>query len=155
MNAGVSNDFAAVPEGLDNPPRADTTGQTLFVGAGLLIAFVFFTEAELQNASMKQVSLHWHTVLQLLLCGACGIYGLARLRSLPGPLGRFPGAWTALFGLWALATVPTAVDPRYAAGASIALWGVILFAPANYVPPEDRGRFDVLVREALTPTTKP
>lgn len=103
---------------------------SVWIGMVLLVAVVLLAEASFRDRSWEDNSVDLQVLVQLLLCGACGLYGLWHLPRTWPVLRRFPAAWGLLFGLWALATVPFAADKARAAVACFALWSVLCFAPA-------------------------
>ena len=96
----------------------------------LLVAVIFLSEASFRDRTWEDNSVDLQVLVQLVLCGACGMYGLIHLPRTWPVVRRFPAAWGLLFGLWALVTVPFAVDKPRAMVACLALWSVLLFAPA-------------------------
>jgi O-antigen ligase len=103
----------------------------MLIGATLLAAVVFLNSFNFTLAgSSGSFRVHGMVILRLALCGACGLFGLHHLRFIANQLFKFPGAWITLFGLWTFVTLPFAGDISYSAGASFALWCMILFAPA-------------------------
>jgi O-antigen ligase len=99
-------------------------------GAALTFGVVSFNEAVFRNNDVEEFSADWQVAARLLICAACGLYGVYYLPQTFASLWRFPGVLSVLFGLWALVTVPFAYDPKYSAASAGALWCVILFAPA-------------------------
>jgi O-antigen ligase len=98
--------------------------------AVLVAALIFINESVFRVNDADQFSVDWQILLRLAVCGACGLYGLFYLRRSLTVLERFPALWLTLFGLWALATVPFAVNAPYAAVACLAFWCILLFVPA-------------------------
>lgn len=82
------------------------------------------------NGPGEAFSVDGTTVLRLLLCAGCGLYGLLFLPYNMQQLFRFPGAIATLFGFWTLFTIPLAENLAYSAAACFALWCMILFSPA-------------------------
>jgi len=106
----------------------------VIIGTLFVAAFAFAMDANFRVVEAEdQQQFDWQIMMRLGLCGVCGLYGLWNLPYTQRELFRFPGAWLTLFGAWAAVTVPFAENVEYAAVACMALWCVILFAPALLV----------------------
>jgi O-antigen ligase len=100
------------------------------LGVMLTASQVFLCEAVFRESDAAEYAVDWQVALRMVICGCCGLYGAYFLPQTIGRLWSFPGFLIVLFGLWATATVPTAIDMKHSAAAVVALWCVILFAPA-------------------------
>ncbi len=109
--------------------RVLVTAPALVAGA-LLVGVTFINEAVLRGSDAEQFSVDWQILLRLLMCGACGLYGLVFLPKTKDYLFSFPGILALLFGIWAIFTIPFAVNKVYAATATWAYLCILLFAPA-------------------------
>ncbi len=98
----------------------------VLLAASLTIPHLGFTARE----DLQQFAADWETFMRLGVCAACGLYGLVHLPRTLGEFMRFPGAWTFLFSVWAIATLPLAIAPLYCTGACVLLWCMVLFVPA-------------------------
>jgi exopolysaccharide production protein ExoQ len=109
----------------------DQAGPAAYIGSALLGTLVFVSEAVFNNkGDVWHIAFDWQAALRLVVCGACGLYGLFHLRSSVSSLLSGAGLAAVAFGLWAVVTVPFAVNDVHAAAACICLWCVILFAAA-------------------------
>jgi O-antigen ligase len=113
---------------LDSSSPATTIG-TLLLAAAVTLTTFDFTIIE----NVQRFSADWQTVMRLAVCMACGAYGLFSVSYTFGEFFRFPGAWSVLFALWAMFTVPLGIAKTYAAAACLSLLCMTLFAPAVLV----------------------
>jgi O-antigen ligase len=97
------------------------------IGAVLLMLLTFCNSATFLRGEENHYSFDWHIALRLVLCGACGLFGLFHLRMSTSTLFRGPGILVVAFGFWIVIILPFAERPTNSAGACAALWGVILF----------------------------
>jgi exopolysaccharide production protein ExoQ len=109
---------------------ADRAGLSAYIGSALLAALLFVSEAVFTSGDVWHVGFNWQMALRLLVCAACGLYGLVHLRSSASSLLSGTGLLAVAFGIWAAVTVPFAVDDVHVAAACICLWCVTLFAAA-------------------------
>ena len=96
----------------------------------LLFVLLVIPSYDFRPNADETFGLDWQLLMRLAICFACGLYGLVYWRSSYSFVLNFPGAWAFLFCGWALATVPIAISPSYAATACIVLLCVALFVPA-------------------------
>jgi exopolysaccharide production protein ExoQ len=108
----------------------DQAGPAAYIGSALLATILFVSEAVMQSGDVWHFGFNWQMALRLVVCGACGLYGLFHLHSSASSLLSGAGLLAVAFGVWAVVTVPFAVDDVHAASACICLWCVILFAAA-------------------------
>ena len=106
--------------------RDRTAERLTYIAAGLTGAFIFTNEANLKLGG----SFDWQDMLRVLTCCCCGLFGLISLPRTIGQFGRFPGAFVALFGIWACLTIPFAGDPMFGAISCVTLCTTLIFAPA-------------------------
>lgn len=121
------------PQYVGNSQTSQASPAVMLIGAILLGAVVFVNSFNFTLTGLNpgdQFSVHSTVILRLALCTGCGLYGLFHLSRTVNQLFHFPGAWSSIFCLWALVTVPFAVSVAYSAAACFALWCMILFAPA-------------------------
>jgi O-antigen ligase len=144
-------EMAVTPELLAPKSDADVrTSISPFVAETLLFLIVTITTLDLApEVKSSNFSAGAQSLLRLCLCAACGFYGLLFLPCTLPRLLSFPGAWTLLFGLWALVTVPLSVSPMFSASAAFALWCIILFAPAVVTHLGEQRTLTVLLRALL------
>ena len=100
------------------------------IGLMLMSAVILVNDTNLSNSGADAGGLDPQTLLKLVICGACGLYGVLNLPHTKQLLFR-PGAiWVTLFAGWALICVPMAVNISYSFIAIGLLACMILFAPA-------------------------
>jgi O-antigen ligase len=110
------------------PPHA---GPIAWLATSLLAALVFVNEANfIAPKNIEEFSFDWQIGMRLLVSAACGAFGLTSGRYLLADMCRPPSILALLFGIWATAGVPFALNPFHAAGATCSLWCVLLFTPA-------------------------
>lgn len=116
------------------PTRAITIPRTdawqVWSGAALVSLVVFVHEAVFRASTVEQLDFDVQILSRLVICGACGLYGLLHLDRIAIYLGRFPGSLSVLLCLWAMLTMTAAVNVNYTAASTAALCCVTLFAPA-------------------------
>lgn len=130
MDAMTARDAQWLHDHTSTAPARTASFASVLTGAVLLGSFMFLNEAVLRVADVEQFSFDWQVALRFGMCALCGLYGLYHLPRTGDQLVRFPGAFCLLFGVWALATVPFSIDAAYSFGACVALWCMMLFAPA-------------------------
>lgn len=114
--------------------KADVSDPATTIGTLLLAAAVTLTTFDFTLIEdVQRFSVDWQTILRLAVCAACGAYGLFSLSCTFGEFFRFPGAWSILFALWAMVTVPLGIAKAYSAAACFSLCCMTLFAPAVLV----------------------
>jgi len=110
---------------------ASARSHATFIAVALIGFFLFFTEANFRTVAPDGGGgLDLQTLARLLLCGCCGLYGLAYLPLTQRYLLAPPGLWLALLGGWMVAIIPFAFNPVYSAASVMATCCVFLFAPA-------------------------
>ena len=120
------------------------------LASGLLFLLITLTTLDLApEVKSSNFSAGIQTLVRLGICAACGLYGLLFLPCTLPRLLSFPGAWTVLFGLWALVTVPFSVSPLFSASAVFALWCIVLFAPAVVMHLGEQRTLQVLLNALL------
>lgn len=101
-----------------------------FVAACLVFGLAFFNEAVFREQDLENFRFDWQVALRLVLCGACGVFGIWHLpRTLPRLL-EFPYFLSLAFCGWGLFIVPLAVNSRFSFGAVGVLTAVTLAVPA-------------------------
>jgi O-antigen ligase len=114
-----------------NFDRAHGWSPSVAAGAGLLAAAVFFLNANLRaHVDGESFSVDFEDLLRLAICGGCGLYGLAKLPRTFACFANSAGFWGLLFCAWATLTVPMAESMVHSTASCLALWCLLLFAPA-------------------------
>jgi len=103
---------------------------SVWIGTFLFVAAAILTEANFRITTGETVSLDWQVLMRLALLASMGVYGLYHLGRTWQHLLEFPGAWTLLLTLWALLTIPFAINPLHATVATTAILCLTVFAPA-------------------------
>jgi O-antigen ligase len=101
-----------------------------WLGCSLLFLLLIVPSYDFRPAADETFGLDIQLLVRLGLCFACGCYGLLYWRASYSYLLNFPGAWAIVFCAWAVATVPLAKSPAYAATAWVVLCCVVAFVPA-------------------------
>lgn len=120
--------------------RATSTasgGLSATIGAALLVTVVFVNDAVFRVADAEQATFDLQVAVRLVVCGLCGLYGLAHLRSALRTLTRGPALLVTAFACWSTLLVPFSINPGFSAYAMVSLWCVLLFTAAvrNEVAP--------------------
>ena len=104
----------------------------LQVVCGFVITFlmVFLNSADFVGASAENFEFKFQIYLRLGVCGLAGIYGLFYIGSAINRFREFPTVFVAAYGIIAMATLPAAIDFKYAGVGVICLWTMLLFLPA-------------------------
>lgn len=132
MTTAISPLLLATVDEVDR--EMDVSGPATLIGTILLAAAVTLTTFDFTLIEeVQRFSIDWQTLLRLAACAACGVYGLFNLSYTFGEFFRFPGAWSVLFALWAMITVPLGIAQTYSAAAGLSLLCMTLFAPAVLV----------------------
>jgi len=100
------------------------------VGCALVACVVFFNEAVLRVADVENFSFDWQVANRLLICLACGCYGIAFRQQTARLLFQIPGAWGLMLAVWSCLTIPFAIEIPHALAGCLTLCCMVLFAPA-------------------------
>ncbi len=113
------------------PAEAEVLDRTTVLGAGLLAALVVLPHFPLQATNYAiGTGVSFELCLRLVVCAACGIYGLRHVARSSRRLEKFPLAWCVLFGVWSMFSLLGAADLRVGTVACGVYWCVLVFLPA-------------------------
>ena len=121
----------SIPQ-VEHKASATDRRHSLQVVCGFVITFlmVFLNSADFEGASAESFEFKYQIFLRLGVCGLAGIYGLFYIGSAISRFREFPTVFVATYGVIALATLPAAMDFKYAGVGAICLWTLFLFLPA-------------------------
>ncbi|MEZ6090864.1 MAG: O-antigen ligase family protein [Pirellulaceae bacterium] len=114
----------------------------------LVYAIVFINAADFRGDTGEQFTVHWQIYLRLMICGACGMLGLALFSKSFHVFMTFPGFMMTLLIAWIGITLPFSIDRNFSIAAFVSLGAVTLLIPAA-IQVLGAGRFLLAVAAGL------